>query len=70
VAEQVLARAPTFARFARPAVVNGAAGLIVVSRDRLIAVLGFAVSGNRIVELDLVADPEKLSALSPGLAGV
>jgi len=70
VAEQVLARAPTFARFARPAVVNGAAGLIVVSRDRLIAVLGFAVSGDRIVELDLVADPEKLSALTPGLAGV
>jgi RNA polymerase sigma factor (sigma-70 family) len=66
VAEQVLARAPAFARFARPAIVNGAAGLIVVSRDRLIAVLGFTVSDGRIVELDLVADPDKLSALAPG----
>ena len=66
VAEQVLARAPTFARFARPAVVNGAAGLIVVSRERLIAVLGFTVADDRIVELDLVADPDKLGALLPG----
>jgi len=66
VAEQVLARAPTFARFARPAIVNGAAGLIVVPRDRTIAVLGFAISQGRIVELDLVADPDKLSALTSG----
>jgi RNA polymerase sigma-70 factor (ECF subfamily) len=65
VAEQVLSRAPAFARFARPAIVNGAAGLIVVSHDRLIAVLGFTVSDDRIVELDLVADPDKLSAVSP-----
>ena len=66
VAEQVLARAPTFARFARPAIVNGAAGLIVVPRDRTIAVLGFAISQGRIVELDLVADPDKQSALTSG----
>ena len=63
VAEQILARAPRFARFARPAIVNGAAGLIVVPNDRPIAVLGFAISGNRIVEIDLVADPDKLTAL-------
>jgi len=68
VAEQILARAPTFARFARPAIVNGGAGLIVVPRDRLIAVLGFTISGDRIVELDLVADPEKLAAADQGHA--
>jgi RNA polymerase sigma-70 factor, ECF subfamily len=66
VAKLVLARAPTFAQFARPAIVNGAAGLIVVSRERLIAVIGFTVSAGRIVELDLVADPDKLSAVAPG----
>jgi len=64
VAEQVLARAPRFARFARPAIVNGAAGLVVVPRDRPIAVLGFAISRGRIVELDLVADPAKLRAVT------
>jgi RNA polymerase sigma factor (sigma-70 family) len=64
VAEQILARAPRFASFARPAIVNGSAGLIAVPRDRPIAVLGFTISRNRIVEIDLVADPEKLNALN------
>jgi RNA polymerase sigma-70 factor, ECF subfamily len=64
VAEQILARAPRFARFARPAIVNGAAGLVVVPHDRPIAVLGFTISSGRIVELDLVADPAKLRAVT------
>jgi hypothetical protein len=37
-----------------------------VSRERLIAVIGFTVSDGRIVEVDLVADPDKLSAVAPG----
>jgi RNA polymerase sigma-70 factor (ECF subfamily) len=64
VAEQVLARAPRFASFAQPAVVNGSAGLIVIPRDRPIAVLGFTIAHDRIVEIDLVADPDKLRTLS------
>jgi RNA polymerase sigma-70 factor (ECF subfamily) len=63
VADQILARAPRFARFARPAIVNGAAGLIVVPRDRPLAVLGFTIAADRIVELDLIADPDKLKAI-------
>jgi RNA polymerase sigma factor (sigma-70 family) len=66
VAEQVLARAPIFARFARPAIVNGAAGLIVVPRDRPIAVLGFTIAAERILELDLIADPDKLKRVDFG----
>lgn len=62
VAEQVLARAPRFVNFARPAIVNGSAGLIVIPRDRPIAVLGFTIANDRVVEIDLVADPEKLRA--------
>ena len=68
VAEQILARAPRFARFARPAIVNGAAGLVVVPDERPIAVIGFSISGDRIVELDLVADPAKLPASGGGSA--
>jgi RNA polymerase sigma-70 factor (ECF subfamily) len=64
VAEQILARAPNFARFARPAIVNGGAGLIVVPRDRPIAVLGITVTNGRIIEIDLVADPHKLRGLT------
>ncbi|HJQ74370.1 MAG TPA: RNA polymerase sigma factor SigJ [Gaiellaceae bacterium] len=64
VAEQILARAPRFAGFARPAIVNGSAGLVAVPRVRPIAVLGFTISRDRIVEIDLVADPAKLRALT------
>jgi RNA polymerase sigma factor (sigma-70 family) len=67
VAEQVLARAPRFARFARPATVNGAAGLIVVPHDRPIAVIGFTVAHDRIVEIDLVADPDKLGGATAAI---
>ncbi|HEU5214867.1 MAG TPA: RNA polymerase sigma factor SigJ [Gaiellaceae bacterium] len=63
VAQQVLARAPRFASFARSAVVNGSAGLIVIPRDRPIAVIGFTIAQDRIVEIDLVADPDKLRTL-------
>jgi RNA polymerase sigma-70 factor (ECF subfamily) len=64
VARQVLARGRPFARFARPAVVNGAAGLVVAPAGRPIAVVGFTTAGGRIVAIDLVADPEKLQRLS------
>jgi RNA polymerase sigma-70 factor (ECF subfamily) len=64
VARQVLARGRPFARFARPAIVNGAAGVVVVP-DRLpIAVVGFTSAHGRIVAIDLITDPEKLRRVS------
>ena len=61
VARQILARGTRFAPFARPAIVNGAAGAIVVPpAGRPIAVVGFTVARGRIVEIDLVANPEKI----------
>jgi RNA polymerase sigma-70 factor (ECF subfamily) len=66
VAEQLLTRAPRFARFARRAVVNGAAGLVIVPGHRPVAVVGFTIAEGRIVELDLIADPEKLHAVTVG----
>ena len=67
VAEQILARAPRFIQFARPATVNGAAGLVVVPRDRPIAVIGFTIARERIVEIDLVADPDKLGGATAAI---
>jgi RNA polymerase sigma-70 factor, ECF subfamily len=64
VARQILSRGSRFAPYARPAIVNGAAGLIVVPRDAPIAVIGFSVAGGRILEIDLVANPEKLRGLA------
>jgi hypothetical protein len=45
---------------ARPAIVNGATGVIVTAGERLIGVCGITVSDGRIAELDLVTDPAKL----------
>jgi RNA polymerase sigma factor (sigma-70 family) len=63
VARDVLQRAPRFARFARPAVVNGTAGLVFAPGPKAVGVVGFAISGGRITAIDLVADPEKLRGL-------
>ena len=60
VARQVLARGTRLAPFARPAIVNGGAGAVVVVDGRPFAVVGFTVSNGRIAAIDLVADPAKL----------
>jgi RNA polymerase sigma-70 factor (ECF subfamily) len=60
VARAALDRGRPFAPLARPAIVNGAAGIIVASGDRLIGIGGITVAGDRIVEIDLVTDPAKL----------
>ncbi|HET6174880.1 MAG TPA: RNA polymerase sigma factor SigJ [Gaiellales bacterium] len=60
VAEQILSRAPSFARFARPALVNGTAGFVVGPEERPFAVVGFTLVGERIVAIDIVTDPDKL----------
>jgi hypothetical protein len=44
--------------------VNGAAGLAVRIGGRPVAVIGFSVAGGRILEIDLVANPEKLRGLA------
>jgi RNA polymerase sigma-70 factor (ECF subfamily) len=51
------------ARFARPALVNGAAGFVVAPRGRTVAVAGFTVAHGKIVEIDLLADPARLREL-------
>ena len=63
VAQTILARGSRFAAYARPAIVNGNAGVIVVPGEKPIAVDSFSVAGGRIVEIDLVADPAKLRRL-------
>jgi RNA polymerase sigma factor (sigma-70 family) len=49
--------------FARPALVNGAVGIVTARRGRSLSVMGFTVSGGRIVEIDVLADPERLREL-------
>ncbi len=63
VARRVLTRAAALAPLGRPAVVNGAAGVVVASGGRTISVVGFTIEHDRIVEIDVIANPEKLRRL-------
>jgi RNA polymerase sigma-70 factor (ECF subfamily) len=64
VAAQILDRGAPLAPHARPALVNGNAGLIVVPHEKPIAVVGFVIASGRIAEIDLIADPAKLPDLA------
>jgi RNA polymerase sigma factor (sigma-70 family) len=65
-AREVAARALTFARlspFVRPALVNGAAGVVVAPQGEPFSVMGFTVVGGKTVEIDAVTDPARLREL-------
>jgi RNA polymerase sigma factor (sigma-70 family) len=66
-ARSVAEGALTFSRLAesaRVALVNGTPGIVSRLRDgRLVAVMGFTVRGGKIVEIDILADPARLSRL-------
>ncbi len=60
VAQQAAVGGPRFAKLCRPALVNGAAGLLVEGARGPIAVAGMTVVDGRIAEIDLILDPDKL----------
>ncbi|HEY3726735.1 MAG TPA: RNA polymerase sigma factor SigJ [Solirubrobacteraceae bacterium] len=65
-AEAVASRALTYSRLDllnEPALINGAAGFITTREGQLFAVGSFTVSGGKIVEIDILADPERLNQL-------
>ena len=47
-----------------PALVNGGAGVVVMLAGRPFAVMGFTVVDGRIVEIDAIADPERVRRLA------
>jgi len=44
----------------RPALVNGAAGVVVILAGQPVAVVGFTVSRGKIAEINGIADPERI----------
>jgi RNA polymerase sigma-70 factor, ECF subfamily len=50
--------------FARPVLVNGAAGYLIAPQGRLFAVAALTIVGGKITEIDFVTDPEKLEKLA------
>src|SRR5437763_5667273 len=70
-ATAIAGRAITFAQpsaVLRPALVNGAAGVVVTLGREPVSVMGFTVTAGKIVEIDVVADPDRLRRLD--LAGM
>jgi RNA polymerase sigma factor (sigma-70 family) len=71
-AEAVVGQARVFAPLAasaRPALVNGAAGFVVAPKGHVRAVAGFTVANGKVVEIDLLADPERLRELDLTILG-
>ena len=65
-AREVASRAMGYARLdllQKPALINGAAGIVSIRDGRPFSVGGVTVRGGRIVEIDILADPERLSQL-------
>jgi RNA polymerase sigma-70 factor (ECF subfamily) len=52
-----------------PTLVNGAAGVVVTVGRRPFAVMGFTVSGGRIVEIDAIADAERVRRIAAAVLG-
>jgi hypothetical protein len=55
------------AQLAKPALVNGAVGVIVAPRGRLRMVLELTIANGKIVEINVIADPERLRTLDLGV---
>ncbi len=68
-AAEVAGQAITFNRLQAPgarsrlALVNGSVGIVSDRGGRVFAVLGMTISGGRIVEIDILADPQRLARL-------
>ena len=66
-AETVAGRAISFAMphaDLHPALVNGAAGVVVTVAGRPFSVMGFTVADGRIAEIDAIADPERVRRIA------
>jgi RNA polymerase sigma factor (sigma-70 family) len=65
-ASNVARQALAFSRLdieVRPALVNGAVGTVTLRDGRPFAIAGFTIRNRRVVEMDIFADPERLSRL-------
>jgi RNA polymerase sigma factor (sigma-70 family) len=47
-----------------PALVNGAAGMVITVHGRPFAVMGFTVVNDKIIEIDAIADPERVGRIA------
>ncbi|HYN93306.1 MAG TPA: sigma-70 family RNA polymerase sigma factor [Pilimelia sp.] len=63
------ATASRLAAFVRPALINGAAGVVVVAGGRVLSVMAFTVARGRVIAIDVLLDPERLATVDLALLG-
>lgn len=47
-----------------PALVNGAAGVVIISGGRPTTVMGFTIADGKIIEIDAIGDPERVARVA------
>ncbi len=52
-----------FAHLSRPVLVNGALGLVTAPDGKPMSIMGITIARGKMVELDILADPERLSRI-------
>jgi RNA polymerase sigma-70 factor (ECF subfamily) len=71
-AAAVAARAFPFTRIAQvtlPALINGAAGVVTAADGRPITLIGFTITGAKIVAIDLIDDPRRIAEADLAILG-
>ncbi len=61
--------ATKLARFVRPALINGSAGVVVVVNGRAFSVMGFTVARGKVVAIDVLYDPHRLANIDLNALG-
>jgi RNA polymerase sigma factor (sigma-70 family) len=71
-AETVAGQAMMFSRVdltVHPALINGTAGLVATRDGELVSVMGLTVRGGRIIQIDILVDPDRLRRLDVATIG-
>jgi hypothetical protein len=71
-AQEVAGQALTYARLdqvIRPALVNGVIGTVSMLRGEPFSVVAYTIRGGKIVEIDILADPDRLRRLDLSVLG-
>jgi RNA polymerase sigma factor (sigma-70 family) len=63
IVKRALAFAWRRAQYARPALVNGAAGIVVANQDQPLAIMGLTIARGKITEIEILADTSRLRQL-------
>jgi RNA polymerase sigma-70 factor (ECF subfamily) len=57
------------ARVVRPDLVNGAVGVVMAPRGRLVRALTFKIANGKITEIEVIGDPARLGQLEVSIVG-